>query len=66
MLLEYLMRNRGRVLSRTELLEHVWDVNADPFTNTIETHVRNIRKKIGIKGNNHLIRTVSGVGYKIE
>jgi DNA-binding response OmpR family regulator len=66
LLLEYMVRNRGRVLTRLELLEHVWDMNADPFTNTIETHVRNIRRKIGVEKRNQLIRTVSGVGYKIE
>ncbi len=64
--LEYLMRNRGRVLSRTSILEHVWDMNADPFTNTIETHILNLRKKIGDKqGKPGLIHTVPGVGYKI-
>ncbi len=65
-LLEYLMRNRGRVLSRMELLEHVWDVNADPFTNTVETHIMNIRKKIGGRRGKEIIRTVSGAGYKLE
>lgn len=65
MLLEYLMKNRGRVLSRAEILEHIWDVNADPFTNTIETHILNIRKKIqGSK--NKLIRTIPLMGYKID
>jgi two-component system OmpR family response regulator len=66
LLLEYLVRNRGRVLSRTEILEHVWDMNADPFTNTIETHILNLRKKIGKRKIGEFIRTVSGIGYKIE
>lgn len=67
-LLEYLLRNRGRVLSRQVILEHVWDMNADPFTNTVETHIVNLRKKIGGKGKHskELIRTISGTGYKID
>lgn len=66
LLLEYLARNRGKVLSRMEILEHVWDLNADPFTNTVETHIMNIRKKVGENKEEGLIRTVPGVGYKIE
>jgi DNA-binding response OmpR family regulator len=65
-LLEYLIRNRGRVLTRMEILEHVWDVNADPFTNTVETHIGNIRRKIGQSKEEGIIHTVSGVGYEIR
>lgn len=65
-LLEYLMRNRGRVMSRQALLEHVWDVNADPFTNTVETHIVNLRKKLKQKNKREIICTVSGTGYKIN
>lgn len=65
-LLEYLLRNRGNVVSRIAILEHVWDMNADPFTNTIETHILNLRKKIGGKNRRDLIHSVSGTGYKIE
>lgn len=65
-LLEYLMRNRGRVMSRQALLEHVWDVNADPFTNTVETHIVNLRKKLKQKNKREIICTVSGAGYKIN
>lgn len=65
-LLEYLLRNRGRVLSRQTILEHVWDMNADPFTNTVETHVVNIRHKLKGKGNKDFIRTISGTGYVID
>lgn len=64
-LLEYLMRNKGKVLSRIQILEHVWDMNADLFTNTVETHILNIRKKIKNKENRPVILTVSGAGYKI-
>src|SRR3989344_73085 len=59
-LLEYLMRNQGVALSRQMLLEHVWDVNADPFTNTVETHVLTLRKKIGDR-KGRVIHTVPNV-----
>jgi two-component system, OmpR family, response regulator len=65
-LLEYLMRNRGTVLSRMVILEHVWDLDADLFTNTIETHIANLRKKINFKNKRELIETVSSGGYKID
>ncbi len=64
-LLEYFMRHPGRILSRMAILEHVWGVNADPFTNTIETHVLNLRRKLGDQTNKEIIHTIPGVGYKI-
>lgn len=66
MLLEYLMKNRGTVLSRGMILEHVWDMNADPFSNTIESHIVSIRKKLGSNGKQKMILTIPGRGYKIE
>ncbi len=65
MLLEILMRHTGSVVSRSSILEHVWDVNADPFSNTIETHILSLRKKIDIPKKRKLIHTISGRGYKI-
>ncbi len=66
-LLEYLMRNKGSVLSRGMILDHVWDMNADPFSNTIESHIVSIRKKIGDTDNDkRIIKTISGLGYRIE
>lgn len=62
MLLTYLIQNKGMTVSRMSILEHVWGVYADPFSNTLETHILNIRKKLGSES---LIRTISGVGYKI-
>lgn len=64
-LLEYFLRNRGRAIPRQEILEHVWDINADPFTNTIETHILTLRRKIEPERGEHIIHTVPGVGYKI-
>jgi len=65
-LLEYLIKNQGLALSRGMIMEHVWDINADPFSNTIEAHILKLRQKID-KGNQiKLIHTIPGRGYKIE
>lgn len=63
-LLEYLLTNQGRILSRREIIEHVWDENANPFSNIIEVHIKNIRKKLG-RGRKMII-TQAGRGYKLE
>ena len=63
-LLEYLMRNKGHVISRGMILEHVWNLEINPFSNTIETHIMNIRKKIKDMDKN-LIVSIPGRGYKI-
>lgn len=63
-LLEYLMRNIGTVVSRGMIMEHVWDNSADPFSNTIESHILNLRRKIDFK--NRLIHNIPGRGYKID
>jgi len=65
-LLVYLMRNQGKVLSRGAIMEHVWDMNADPFSNTLEAHILNLRRKLDPKHLNKLIHTVPGRGYKLE
>lgn len=64
-LLEYLMKNKGLILSRQNIMEHVWDENADPFSNTIEVHIRNLRRKLEADGQK-LIYTISNRGYKID
>jgi len=64
-LLEYLMKQEGKVVSRGTLMEHVWDMNVDPFSNTLEAHIMNLRKKIGSNKRNKLIHTIPGRGYKI-
>lgn len=64
-LLEYLLANKGRVLPRQEIMEHVWDENADPFSNTIEVHIMKLRRKIESPGQ-QLIFTFSNRGYKID
>lgn len=66
MLLEYFIRNKGRILSRGEIIEHVWDLDADIFSNTIETHILNLRKKLNTNTHNQIIRTCSGRGYILD
>jgi len=66
MLLEYLMRNRGSVLSRAMIMEHVWEMTSDPFSNTIESHVLSLRKKIEAPDRKKLIHTVPGRGYRLD
>lgn len=63
-LLTHLLQHKERVVSRAELLEHVWDINADPFSNTIEAHILTLRKKLG-DTKKRMIRSVPGRGYKI-
>ncbi len=64
MLLQSLARNPGKVITRAELLEEVWNRDSDPFSNTVEAHIRNLRKKL--ESDKRLIHTIPGRGYKIE
>ena len=65
-LLEYLMANAGRVLSRTMIIEHVWDQSFDGATNIVDVYVRHLRDKVDEGREGNLIRTVRGVGYAIS
>jgi two-component system OmpR family response regulator len=65
-LLEYLMRHIGQVVTRTMLLEHVWDYHFDPQTNVIDVHISRLRAKIDKDFDVPLIHTVRGAGYKID
>ncbi|MCB8840529.1 response regulator transcription factor [Aurantimonas sp. VKM B-3413] len=65
-LLEYMMRNRGRVLTRTMLLERVWDFHFDPKTNVVETHVSRLRAKVDKPFPTEMIRTVRSAGYVLN
>jgi two-component system OmpR family response regulator len=62
-LLEYLVRNEGRVISRAMLLQHVWDLHFDPSTNIIDVYVGRVRRKLDDEQAYPLIHTVRGVGY---
>ena len=64
-LLEYLMSNSGRVLSRTMIIEHVWDHSFDGVTNIVDVYVRHLRNKVDDSLQQKLIRTIRGVGYLI-
>src|SRR5271170_2608367 len=64
-LLEYLMINTGRVLSRTMIVEHVWDQSFEGLTNIVDVYIRQLRKKIDEGHERKLFRTVRGVGYSI-
>ena len=66
MLLEYLMRNQGIPLRRDKIIEHVWDMDANPFSHTLDTHILLLRRRIDGAGKQPLIRTVHGVGYTID
>ncbi|MBI4839895.1 MAG: response regulator transcription factor [candidate division NC10 bacterium] len=65
-LLEYLLRNAGRVLTRTMIAEHVWDYSFDSGTNVIDVYVNYLRKKIDAGRERKLIHTVRGVGYVLK
>jgi len=63
MVLEYLMRNAGKVVTRDELYSHAWDFADSSFSNTVDVHIKNLRKKI--HDNAKIIQTVRGIGYKM-
>ena len=65
-LLEHLLRRKGRVQTRTMLLEAVWDISFDPQTNVVETHISRLRSKVDKPFERELIKTVRGSGYRIE
>ena len=61
-LLEFLMRNTDRPLTRSLIIEHVWDIHFDSISNVVEVHIHSLRRKLGAE----LIRTVRGVGYMVD
>jgi len=65
-LLEYLVRNEGRVVSRAMLLQHVWDLHFDPSTNIIDVYVGRVRRKVDDQQAYPLIHTVRGIGYRLR
>lgn len=65
-LLEYLVRNVDRVVTRTMISEHVWDYHFDPMTNVIDVYVNHLRKKIDVDFDRKLIHTIRGVGYALK
>ncbi len=65
-LLEYLIRNAGRIVSKTMIMEHVWDYNFDPQTNVVEARISRLRDKVDRGFEQKLIHTVRGVGYVLK
>lgn len=67
MLLECMTRKCGKIVTRAEIVEEVWDNEADPFSNTVEAHIRNLRKKLNKGGTDKkYIHTIPGRGYKVD
>jgi two-component system copper resistance phosphate regulon response regulator CusR len=65
-LLEFLMRNSGRPLTRSLIVEHVWDIHFESVSNVVEVHINSLRNKVDRGFNPPLIQTVRGVGYKLD
>lgn len=65
-ILEYLMRSKGRPVSRTMIVEHVWDMDYDGLTNIVDVYIRHLRAKVDDHHADKLIHTVRGVGYLVE
>jgi len=65
-LLEYLLRNKSRIVSRTQIIENVWGYNFDPNTNVVDVHIKFLREKIDKDSDQKLIRTVRGAGYILK
>jgi heavy metal response regulator len=65
-ILEYMMRNRGRPLSRTMIVEHVWDMDYDGLTNIVDVYIRHLRSKIDDRFPTKMIHTVRGIGYMLD
>ena len=65
-LLEFLMRNAGKVMTRTAIAENVWDINFDTMTNVIDVHINALRRKIDAPSGPSLIQTIRGRGYTIR
>lgn len=65
-LLEYFMRHPGQVLNREQILDHLWDFGFDSFSNVVDVHLKNLRKKINDTRGGRLLETIRGVGYRLR
>ncbi len=65
-LLEYLMRNSGQHVTRTEIIQHVWNLSFDTMTNVVDVYINYLRKKVDAPCEHKLIRTVRGIGYQLQ
>lgn len=64
-LLEYFMRHPNQVVNREDLLTHLWDFNYAGFSNVVDVHIKNLRRKLGKKHNKEVLETVRGIGYRL-
>jgi DNA-binding response OmpR family regulator len=64
-ILEYMMRNPGQVLTREQIMNHVWDYSFDSFSNVVDVHIKNLRKKLQ-KKNETIFETIHGLGYRFN
>lgn len=65
-LLEYLMRHPNQVLNREQILDNLWDFGFDSFSNIVDVHIKNLRKKLKDRNNGKFLETIRGVGYRIK
>jgi len=65
-LLEYFMRHPNKVINREELLSHLWDFNYNSFSNVVDVHVKNLRKKLDLGESKGILETIRGVGYRLK
>ena len=65
-ILEYFLRRPGEIITQEQLLEHIWDINANPLSSTVRVHINSLRRKIGDSlDSNSYIETVAGMGYRL-
>lgn len=65
-LLEYFMRHPGAVVNREDLLSHLWDFNYVGFSNVVDVHVKNLRRKLGVADGGGILETIRGIGYRLR
>ncbi len=65
-LLEYFMRHPNQVINREDLLSHLWDFNYESFSNVVDVHVKNLRRKLAVAGDPNILETVRGIGYRLR
>ncbi len=65
-LLEYLMRNSGQVMNREQIINNLWDFGFDSFSNIVDVHIKNLRKKLNDGKKSNILETIRGVGYRIN
>ena len=65
-LLQYFLQHQGEVINREDLLAHLWDFNYESFSNVVDVHVKNLRRKLGVGQHSNVLETVRGIGYRLH